>query len=170
MPRWFYLFRSPGSVSFLPLTLMRVAFGLFFFAAGFNKLFVTYNKALMLETMIEAGIPFPSVMAIVVAAFETVFGLLLAVGLLTRISALVLMIISLTALFTVGLHHIPGELNLLTWYSWLLYLPESSYILMSILLVIQGCGPLGLDRLIVRRAANTTRSNAEPNHLPFPDR
>ena len=78
----------------------------------------------------------------------TLCGLLLAFGFLTRLGALVLMIISLVALFTVGLHHIPANLNLLTWYSWLLYLPESGYILMCLLLLVQGCGPWGIDRAI----------------------
>lgn len=151
MARCLTLFRSPGSLCFLPLTLMRVAFGLFFFASGINKVFVPANQALMLETITEAGIPFPEVMSVFVASCETLFGLLLAVGLLTRLGALVLMIISLVALFTVGLHHIPGGLNLLTWYSWLLYLPESCYILICVMLLVQGCGPWGIDRLIAKR-------------------
>jgi putative oxidoreductase len=154
MARCLSLFQSPGSTFFLPLTLMRVAFGLFFFASGFNKVFVPANQALMLETITEAGIPFPEVMSVFVASCETLFGLLLAAGLLTRLGALVLMIINLVALFTVGLHHIPGGINLLTWYSWLLYLPESGYILMCITLIVQGCGPWGIDRLIAQRCAS----------------
>lgn len=148
------LFRTAGSVYFLPLTLMRVAIGLFFFASGFNKVFVPANQALMLETIIEAGIPFPVFMAIFVASCEALFGLLLAIGFLTRLSALLLMIISLVAFFTVGLHHIPAGLNILTWYSWLLYLPESGYILICMLLIVQGAGPWGVDRVIAQRVMN----------------
>ncbi|HDT4958836.1 TPA: DoxX family protein [Enterobacter kobei] len=150
MTRFHLLFRSPGTSCFLPLTLIRLTFGLFFFASGFNKVFVPENQQLMLETISEAGIPYPHIMSVFVAICETLFGLLLAAGFLTRLSALVLMIISLVALFTVGLNQIPANLNLLTWYSWLLYLPEPSYILMSILLLVQGCGPYGVDRLIER--------------------
>ncbi|WP_455845795.1 DoxX family protein [Pantoea agglomerans] len=153
MARCLTLFKSPGSAAFLPLTLMRVAFGLFFFASGFNKVFVAANQALMLETITEAGIPFPAFMSVFVASCETVFGLLLALGLFTRLGALVLLVISLVALFTVGLYHIPSDLNLLTWYSWLLYLPESSYILMCLMLIVQGCGPWGIDRLIAQRCS-----------------
>lgn len=145
------LFRSPGSTSFLPLTFMRIAIGLFFFASGFNKTFVPASQALMLETITEAGIPFPMFMAVFVAVCETLFGMLLAIGFLTRLSALVLMIISLVALFTVGIHQIPAGINALTWYSWLLYLPESGYILICVMLVVQGCGPWGLDRLVSQR-------------------
>jgi len=144
------LLRSHGGSEFIPLTLMRVALGLFFFTSGFNKVFVAENQLAMLETIIEAGIPFPSFMAIFVASCEVIFGLLLAIGLLSRISGFVLLIINIVALFTVGLHQIPIGLNLLTWYSWLFYLPEASYILICLLLIVQGCGPFGVDRLIVR--------------------
>jgi len=151
MLRYSALLSSPGGRCFMPLALIRIAFGLFFFASGFNKLFVPENQAIMLETITAAGIPLPQFMAVFVAACETVFGLLLAIGLLTRLNALVLLCISTVALLTVGLHHIPPNLNLLTWYSWLLYLPESGYILMSILPMVQGCGPWGLDRWIHQR-------------------
>lgn len=147
------LFQTPGTRSFIPLAIIRIALGVFFFASGFNKVFVPENQAMMLETITNAGIPFPAFMAFFVAGCETVFGMLMAVGFLTRLSALVLMIISLTALFTVGLHHIPVNLNLLTWYSWLFYLPESVYIVICLMLVVQGGGPLSVDQFVARRFA-----------------
>lgn len=147
------MFQTPGNLSFIPLAIMRIALGVFFFASGFNKVFVPENQAMMLETITEAGIPFPAFMAFFVAGCETLFGLLMAVGFMSRLSALVLMIISLVALFTVGLHHIPANLNLLTWYSWLFYLPESAYIVICLLLVVQGGGPLSVDRLVAQRLA-----------------
>lgn len=147
------LFQTPGTRSFIPLGIMRIALGVFFFASGFNKVFVPENQAMMLETITDAGIPFPAFMAFFVAGSETLFGLLMAAGFLTRLSSLVLMIISLVALFTVGLHHIPANLNLLTWYSWLFYLPESAYIVICLLLVVQGGGPLSVDRPIGQRLA-----------------
>lgn len=36
------------------------------------------------------------------------------------------------------------------WYSWLLYRPESSYIRMTVLILVQGAGPLSLDRTLLR--------------------
>lgn len=148
MYRFKTLFVSSGTAQYIPVTLLRIAIGLFFFSSGFNKVFVPANQALMLETITDAGIPFPAIMAVFVAVCETICGLLLAVGLLTRLNALVLMVISLVALFTVGLNHIPEGINLMTWFSWLMYLPESSYILMFLLLIVQGSGPGGIDRLI----------------------
>lgn len=131
--------------------IIRVAFGLFFFTSGFNKVFVPENQALMLETVQGAGIPYPHIMSVFVSSCEMLCGLLLASGLLTRLNAAVLMVITLVALFTVSLDGIPQGINLLTWYSWLLYLPESGYVLMCILLAVQGCGPFGLDRVIAHR-------------------
>lgn len=147
------LFQTQSTRSFIPLGIMRITLGMFFFASGFNKVFVPENQAMMLETITDAGIPFPAFMAFFVAGCETLFGLMMATGLLTRLSALVLMIISLVALFTVGLHHIPANLNLLTWYSWLFYLPESTYIVICLLLIVQGGGPLSFDRAIAQRLA-----------------
>lgn len=151
MDVFYRLLTSQGSPIFLPLTVMRIAFGFFYFSSGFNKVFVAENQLLMLETITEAGIPFPQFMAGFVAACEMISGLLLAAGLFTRLSAFILMVISMVALMTVGLHHIPSGIDALSWYSWLLYLPESGYILISFMLVIQGCGPLGLDLLISSR-------------------
>lgn len=150
MFHWLPLFNSSGDTRFLPLTAMRVALGLFFFASGFNKVFVPENQELMLKTIAEAGIFFPMVMAAFVSSCEVLFGLLLAAGLLSRLCALILLTINLVALFTVGLHQIPEGLNLLTWFSWLFYLPELSYILICAMLMVQGSGPWGIDRAIAK--------------------
>ncbi|TGC27684.1 transmembrane DoxX protein, partial [Escherichia sp. E1130] len=47
----------------MPLAIMRLALGVFFFASGFNKVFVPENQDMMLETITDAGIPFPVFMA-----------------------------------------------------------------------------------------------------------
>ncbi|WP_238155197.1 DoxX family protein [Aeromonas salmonicida] len=96
---------------FLPLTLIRIAFGLFFFASGLNKLIQPDNQQAMLHTMIEAGLPYPAFMATFVAGNETLFGLLLVFGLLTRLSSLVLLVINIVALVTIGLHQIPADVT-----------------------------------------------------------
>lgn len=135
----------------LPLSIARIALGLFFFTSGFNKLFVTANQQLLLETLTDAGIPFPAVMAVFVAFCECVGGLMLAVGLLTRLNALILFIISTVALLTVGIHTIPQGLNGLTWYSWLLYLPESLYMLLSTLSIFYGGTRLSADSWLEKK-------------------
>lgn len=143
-----YLFASPRTPFFLPLLLMRVALGMFFFTSGFNKVFISENQETMLLTMMDAGIPYPAIMAVVVAIFETMTGLMLAMGLFTRLCALILLVISTVALLTVGLNIIPQNLSFVAWYSWLMYLPETAYMLICIFLVVQGSGPFGLDQIV----------------------
>lgn len=106
----------------------------------------------MLETITEAGIPYPEYMALFVAGVEVVAGALLAIGLLSRLSALMLFIISLVALLTIGLHQIPDGVDYLTWYSWLLYLPETLYMIILSAIVVQGCGSCGFDQLIAKKS------------------
>lgn len=149
--------QTSDAISTFPLTLSRIALGLFFFASGFNKLFVFENQQLMLETLVDAGIPFPAVMAVFVAFCECVIGLTLAMGLLTRLSALVLFTISTVALLTVGLHTIPQGINLLTWYSWLLYLPETLYMLLCLMLMVYGGTYLSLDGWLAKKWLNARK-------------
>lgn len=53
-----FLFSVKAENGSLPLTVARIAIGLFFFASGFNKVFVPANQQLMLETLTDAGIFF----------------------------------------------------------------------------------------------------------------
>lgn len=139
------ILNTPTATYFLPLTLLRFALGTFFFASGFNKVFIESNKAAMLETMMDAGIWWPHLMAPWVAGCEMVFGVLLAAGLLARASAGVLCVISVVAMATVGIQQIPSGQSVLGWYSWLWYLPEPWYVLASIAVMVQGGGPFSMD-------------------------
>ncbi len=145
------LMATHTQAAFLPLAGSRIALGLFFFSSGFNKLFLPASQRLMLDTMIEAGIPAPEIMAVFVAAVEAIVGLLLAIGLVTRLGALPLLAICLVALATVGLSQIPPNLGPLTWFSWLMYLPETPYIFMLLLILTLGAGPLSADAALARR-------------------
>lgn len=133
-----------------PAFLMRFALGSFFLASGYKKAFDPKGQALMLETITGAGIIYPQFMAVVVAHSEVFFGCLLAIGLLSRLSALVLFVISFVALWTVAIHQIPAGLNALEWYSWLLYLPEPSYMLLSFQAFVVGGGHFAMDNVIYR--------------------
>ena len=146
-----FLFSLKAEHNSLPLTVARIAIGLFFFASGFNKVFVHENQQIMLETLTDAGIFFPTVMAPFVAICEMIFGAFTALGFATRLSGSVLIIISLVALLTVGIHQIPENLDFLAWYSWLIYLPEATYILICFFLLVQGSGPFAIDRMLLKR-------------------
>jgi putative oxidoreductase len=147
------VFATRGGWYLAPFALTRFAIGAFFFASGFNKMFMAANRAQMLQTITDAGIPFPHVMAVLVTACELFGGLALAFGLLARPAALVLLSISTVALLTVGIHQIPQGLDVISWYSWLLYLPEAGYILICLMICVQGGGPASIDLAIHRRLA-----------------
>ncbi|HGU9816784.1 TPA: DoxX family protein [Enterobacter chuandaensis] len=134
-----------------PVLICRLVLGIFFFTAGFNKLFVPENQLLMVDTMHDAGIPFPVIMAVVVAFLECSMGLLLTLGLFSRVSALVLMIISTVALMTIGIYTIPRGLNLISWLSWLFYLPETLYMVLCLLPLTWGGTLCSLDGWLVKR-------------------
>ncbi|MCC8906817.1 DoxX family protein [Curtobacterium sp. GD1] len=143
---------SPTRLPFLSISLVRVALGLFFAASGWNKTVTAPGRAAMAETIRSIGAPVPDVTAAVVAGCELVFGLLLAVGLVTRAAAAVLGVISTVALTTVAVHQLRPA-DAVTWYGDLLYLPEVLYLLLAVVLVALGGGPFGLDRVLRARVA-----------------
>lgn len=134
------------------LLIIRVSLGLFFFSSGYHKVFSESGFNMMLETLTRAGVPSPLYMTMFVSACELLCGILLAVGLLTRLNALVLMIISTVALVTVGIVVIPQNIDAMEWFSWLMYLPETLYILMFVLLVCNGGGFYSMDRFFLSYA------------------
>jgi len=133
------------------LLIIRLSLGLFFCSTGFNKLFVLENQKIMLETIISAGIPFPEFMAIFVSSIEFLAGLFLILGLLTQLSSLLLLIISTTALITVGIYSIPEHLNFITWLSWFFYTHDLLYILLLFILITQKSELLSLDQVIMQK-------------------
>ncbi|MEO3991887.1 DoxX family protein [Pseudocitrobacter cyperus] len=149
--------QTSGAPAMFPVFIARLVLGVFFFTAGFNKLFVTENQLLMADTMQDAGIPFPAVMAVVVSFLECSMGMLLTLGLFSRLSALTLFIISSVALVTIGVYTIPHGLPLMAWLSWLFYLPETLYMVLSLLLIAWGGTLYSLDGWLVKRWQNMRR-------------
>ncbi|EOR06113.1 DoxX family protein [Acinetobacter genomosp. 15BJ] len=130
------------------LFLIRISIGIFFFTTGFNKLFVEKNKLIMLETIIDAGIPFPAIMSTFVSATEMLAGLFLILGLFTQISSILLFMICLTALYTVGIHTIPEGLDLMSWLSWFFYIHDLLYMFILAILITSRPSMLSLDRIL----------------------
>lgn len=148
LKRFMHTFDIPAM---FPVFICRLVIGAFFFTAGFNKLFVPENQLLMVDTLHDAGIPFPVIMAVVVAFLECSMGLLLTLGLFSRFSALVLMVISSVALVTMGIYTIPRGLNLISWLSWLFYLPETLYVVLCLFPLAWGGTLCSLDGWLVKR-------------------
>ena len=128
--------RTSDTPGMMPVFICRLVMGVFFFTAGFNKLFVPENQLL------------------IVAFLECFMGLLLTLGLFTRFSDLTLTIISSVAMATIGIYTIPPGLNLIAWLSWLFYLPEALYIVLGLVLMSLGGTCYSVDGWLVKRWQN----------------
>jgi putative oxidoreductase len=133
-----------------PILLARVSLGLFFAISGWNKLFVAETRAGLIETMIEAGIPFPEFMAVFLASVELFGGSFLVIGLLSTFCAIALTIAMVVAIVTVEIHTIPSGLSFLNWLDYFLYLPQVMYVVLFLWLMVSGPGPVSLDSYLAR--------------------
>ena len=133
------------------ILLVRVALGLFFAISGGNKLFVASRTKAMYETLVAARVPFPRPMTYCVAAVEFVCGCLLAVGLLSSLACLTLLVDMLVAILTTNLAGLPKGLSPLNWLDDFLYLPEVLYVLFFVWLICSGPGKFSLDYIVAPR-------------------
>ena len=145
-----YIFKVRKMLEFLPLFLARISIGFFFAVTGFNKLFLVSSKQTILNTMISSGIPFPEFHAVFVPLLEMVFGVTLMVGLGASISALLLIVIMVVAIFVEAIHKIPMGLDFINWLNWFLYLPEVLYVIILFWIIIMGAGRFSFDNFILK--------------------
>ena len=127
------------------ILLVRVSLGLFFAISGANKLFVAGRRQTMYETLVEAKVPFPRLMTYFVSGVEFVGGSLLAVGFLSSLACVALLINMLVAFLTTKLSAMPKGLSPLNWLDDFLYLPEVLYVLFFIWLICSGPGKFSVD-------------------------
>src|ERR1700761_6444302 len=127
------------------ILLVRVSLGLFFAISGANKLFAAGGTQTMYETLVEAKVPFPHVMAYFVSGVEFVGGSLLMVGILSSPAFVALLVVMFVAILTTKLSAMPKGLSPLNWLDDLLYLPEVLYVLFFILLIGFGPGKFSVD-------------------------
>jgi putative oxidoreductase len=127
------------------ILLVRISLGLFFAISGANKLFVTGSTQTMYETLVEAKVPFPHQMTYFVSSVEFVAGSLLAVGFLSSLACVALLVDMLVAILTAKLSAMPKGLQPLNWLDNFLYLPEVLYVLFFILLICIGPGKFSVD-------------------------
>lgn len=154
-PFFKFFFSKKNVYNLNPLLISRISIGVFFLITGINKLFTPVFQLAMLDTITNAGFPYPTFTAHFAASGEALLGLLLALGLLTRFSAAGLMVILAAAMFTVDIPlHIPKGLDIFTWYSYFLYLPQTLYMLILLNILMVGPGPLSIDSAIHRKEVN----------------
>jgi putative oxidoreductase len=130
------------------ILLVRVSLGLFFAISGANKLFVAGGTKPVYETLVTAKVPFPRLMAYFVSSVEFVGGSLVAVGFLSSLACMALLIDMIVATLTNALSTMPKGLSPLNWLDDFLYLPEVLYVLVFIWLICSGPGGLSVDSLL----------------------
>jgi putative oxidoreductase len=127
------------------ILLVRVSIGLFFAISGANKLFVAGGTKPVYDTLIKAKVPFPRQTAYFVAGVEFVCGSLLAVGFLSSVACVALLIDMTVATLTNALSTVPKGLSPLNRLDDFFYLPEVLYVLFFIWLICSGPGKFSVD-------------------------
>ena len=135
----------------LAMTLNRVAVGAFFMLSGYHKLFNAERHRALLDQLKELGVHAVGFNQWWVPSVEFAAGAAVLVGLLAPLAALGLLVIILVAMVTSGRQRITvnkpiDEADRID--DWL-YLPETLYAFMLILVVSAGAGPYSLDALIL---------------------
>jgi putative oxidoreductase len=137
-----FLINGPERLSavfaWLPPLFARIAVGWVFLWSGWGKLnalpFVTQNFR-------EWGIPLPEIMTPFVSGVEFFGGLLLLLGLFTRVAAVPLVIVMIVAIISAKW----GDVDSL---ATLLGFEEVLYMALFGWLAVAGPGPISLDRLL----------------------
>jgi uncharacterized membrane protein YphA (DoxX/SURF4 family) len=144
------LFGGLGGVDFA-LTLNRVAVGIFFFFSGYHKLFNAQRHSVLLGELEALHIPAIRINQWWVPGVECSAGAAVVVGLLAPLAALGLLVIILVATLTAGRERlktfkpIDRADRIDDW----LYMPETLYAFMLIVVIAAGAGPYSIDAMIL---------------------
>lgn len=124
------------------LFLNRVVVGAFFLISGYHKLFVPIRHEQLVRTLEACGIPFLGFCCWFVPIVEFLGGIAVFLGLLAPLAAIPLMILLLVALVTDGPRRIREfqPLDKADLFDDILYLPETTYLLMLIFILFIGPG------------------------------
>jgi len=139
-------------IDWLGPLLARLTVGVVFAQSGWGKL---HNLEKVTEFFGSIGIPYPELQAPFVAGVELVGGVLIAVGLLSRLAAVPLTITMIVAILTALRDQIEGVGDLLG-------LVEFAYIALFVWIAIAGPGAVSLDALLVRFLSQGSERSAKP--------
>ena len=133
------------------LTVNRVAVGAFFMLSGYHKLFNAERHRGLVAELKALGVPAVGFNQWWVPTVEFAGGGAVLIGLLAPLAALGLLVIILVAMATSGRERVKlykpiDEADRID--DWL-YLPETLYAVMLILVVSAGAGPYSLDGVIL---------------------
>ena len=135
----------------IALTLNRIAVGSFFMHSGYHKLFNAERHRTFVEELKSLGVPAVGFNQWWVPSVEFSAGVAVLIGLLAPLAALGLLVIILVAMATSGRQRIKvfkpiNEADRID--DWL-YLPETLYAFMLIVVISAGAGPYSVDALIL---------------------
>lgn len=141
-----HLFGAIGSLFQSPLLLaLRLFFGISFMLAGWGKL---QDISKFADTLLTLQIPSPEIMAWIAALTELIGGAFLAIGFLSRIAAIPLIIVMGVAYATVHVESVWQFFNNPS-----LFVKESpfNFLLAALLIFAFGPGVFSLDWLLLRK-------------------
>lgn len=147
-----------GENAWIALLLLRLYVGYFFFETGWGKI---HNLDGFTQRFIEWGIPMPAFNAALSAWTEVAGGLLIMLGLATRLISIPLIINMIVAVVTVKLKKVEGLDDFVE-------LDEPLYALAFLMLLVCGPGKASLDYLIVRHRARAARGAADSSAKSTP--
>ena len=124
--------------------VMRLVVGYVFMLTGWGKL---NNLPQMIQNFTEWGIPFPRILTPFVSGVECFGGIMLMLGLFTRIPAAMLAVVMLVAIKSAKWENVDSLETLLGF-------EETTYFAAFLWLAIAGPGAVSLDRLLLRWTGN----------------
>jgi putative oxidoreductase len=139
-------------LEFLGPTLARLTVGLVFIGTGWGKLHTLPDVT---EFFASLHIPAPGFNARLAASTEFFGGILVLIGLATRLAALPMAFTMVIAILTAKIGDLHGLTDLVGFEEW-------SYIVFFVWLAVAGAGPLSLDRLIAPRLQKFLEKNDPP--------
>jgi uncharacterized membrane protein YphA (DoxX/SURF4 family) len=134
----------------IALTLSRVAVGMFFMFSGYHKLFDTERHRVFADELRSLHVPAVGINQWWVPLVEFSAGAAVVIGLLAPLAALGLLVVIVVAIATTGRERIKAFMpidradRIDDW----LYLPETLYAVMLIVVISAGAGPYSLDAAI----------------------
>lgn len=129
--------------TWLPPLFARLVVGWVFMWSGWEKL---NNLPKMIENFTEWGIPFPHIMTPFVSGIEFFGGLLLLLGLFTRVAAVPLVVVMIVAIISAKWANVDSLETLLGF-------EEIAYMALFGWLAVAGPGPISLDHVLGGRSA-----------------
>jgi putative oxidoreductase len=125
----------------LPALVSRLTLGFIFIQSGWGK--ITHLDRVV-EFFMSLGIPAARLQAPFVAGVELVCGILVLVGLFTRLAALPLIGTMVVAILTARIHDVQQVADFLS-------LPEYLFIVLLLWLAIKGAGKASLDATFCKK-------------------